>query len=145
MRNIFLLSTFLLNNSVGQYCLFPPCFPWSNCLEFRKTGMHKKYYKIQTAPVRLYVPMVSKYNTICVYFHCLITLQHFCWYYVLVILLPTAAARKFGKNQSPGFQTCIARSISVKDVIAVLEREPQMSKSSLLYRLYERTHSDTST
>ncbi|KAK2388129.1 TBP-associated factor 4B [Trifolium repens] len=57
----------------------------------------------------------------------------------------SAAARKFGKNQSPGSQTCIARSISVKDVIAVLEREPQMSKSSLLYRLYERTHFDTST
>ncbi|WJX38528.1 hypothetical protein P8452_26180 [Trifolium repens] len=57
----------------------------------------------------------------------------------------SAAARKFWKNQFPGSQTCIARSISVKDVIAVLEREPQISKSSLLYRLYERTHSDTST
>ncbi|CAM6016894.1 unnamed protein product [Sphagnum balticum] len=30
------------------------------------------------------------------------------------------------------------RSIMVKDVIAFLEREPQMSKSKLLYRLYER-------
>ncbi|PNY14179.1 transcription initiation factor, partial [Trifolium pratense] len=57
----------------------------------------------------------------------------------------SAAAKKFGKNQSPGSQTRIARSISVKDVIAVLEREPQMSKSSLLYRLHERIHSDTST
>ncbi|XP_045798374.1 transcription initiation factor TFIID subunit 4b-like isoform X1 [Trifolium pratense] len=57
----------------------------------------------------------------------------------------SAAARKLGKNQSPGSQTRIARSISVKDVIAVLEREPQMSKSSLLYRLHERIHSDTST
>ncbi|WJX35272.1 hypothetical protein P8452_23288 [Trifolium repens] len=56
-----------------------------------------------------------------------------------------AAARKFGKNQSPGSQTRIARNISVKDVIAVLEREPQMSKSSLLYRLHDRIHSDTST
>ncbi|KAK2445693.1 hypothetical protein P8452_23288 [Trifolium repens] len=57
----------------------------------------------------------------------------------------SAAARKFGKNQSPGSQTRIARNISVKDVIAVLEREPQMSKSSLLYRLHDRIHSDTST
>ncbi|CAK8568354.1 unnamed protein product [Lathyrus sativus] len=57
----------------------------------------------------------------------------------------SASGRKFGKNHSPGSQTRIARSISVKDVIAVLEREPQMSKSSLLYRLHERTHSDTST
>ena len=30
----------------------------------------------------------------------------------------------------------VARTISVKDVLAVLEREPQMSKSTLLYRLY---------
>ncbi|WJX41462.1 hypothetical protein P8452_28811 [Trifolium repens] len=57
----------------------------------------------------------------------------------------SAAARKFGKNQSPGSQTRIARNISVKDVIAVLEREPQMSKSSLLYRMHDRIHSDTST
>jgi hypothetical protein len=88
------------------------------------------------------IPMVLQYN-MCV--SPLITLHYFCWYYVLVILLPTATARKFGKNQSPGSQTRIARNISVKDVIAVLEREPQMSKSSLLYRLHERIHSDTST
>ncbi|XP_073224999.1 transcription initiation factor TFIID subunit 4b isoform X2 [Cicer arietinum] len=56
----------------------------------------------------------------------------------------SAAARKFGKNHSPGSQTRVARSISVKDVIAVLEREPQMSKSSLLYQLYERIHADAS-
>ncbi|KAJ7969291.1 transcription initiation factor TFIID subunit 4b-like [Quillaja saponaria] len=49
-------------------------------------------------------------------------------------------ARKFGRNQGVP-QTRVARSISVKDVIAVLEREPQMSKSSLIYRLYERLHS----
>ncbi|XP_027193103.1 transcription initiation factor TFIID subunit 4b-like isoform X2 [Cicer arietinum] len=55
-----------------------------------------------------------------------------------------AAARKFGKNHSSGSQTRVARSISVKDVIAVLEREPQMAKSSLLYQLYERIHADTS-
>ncbi|KAK4745635.1 hypothetical protein SAY87_011947 [Trapa incisa] len=44
--------------------------------------------------------------------------------------------RKFGKNQSVPAQTKIARTISVKDVIAVLEREPQMSRSSLMHRLY---------
>ncbi|KAL3022988.1 hypothetical protein AAZX31_04G043700 [Glycine max] len=55
------------------------------------------------------------------------------------------AGRKFGRSHATTPQTSIARSISVKDVIAVLEREPQMSKSSLLYRLYERIHSDTST
>lgn len=30
------------------------------------------------------------------------------------------------------------RSIAMKDVLALLEREPQMSKSSFLYRLYEQ-------
>lgn len=30
------------------------------------------------------------------------------------------------------------RTITMKDVIALLEREPRMSKSPLLYRLYER-------
>ncbi|KAL3013244.1 hypothetical protein AAZX31_06G042000 [Glycine max] len=55
------------------------------------------------------------------------------------------AGRKFGRSHATTPQNSIARSISVKDVIAVLEREPQMSKSSLLYRLYERIHSDTST
>ncbi|KAL5709418.1 hypothetical protein ACHQM5_020110 [Ranunculus cassubicifolius] len=50
--------------------------------------------------------------------------------------------RKFGRNMGVMTQTKIARSISVKDVIAVLEREPQMSKSTLVYRLYERMRSD---
>lgn len=108
--------------------------------------MHKKSCQIHTSLIKLYSPIVSRYNTICV---CTppcsdYIVQHFCWYYVPVILLPTAA-RKFGKNHSHGSQTRIARSISVKDVIAVLEREPQMSKSSLLYRMHERIHSDTST
>ena len=34
--------------------------------------------------------------------------------------------------------TKVARRVSVKDVIAALEREPQMSKSSLLFQLYGR-------
>ena len=38
----------------------------------------------------------------------------------------------------------VARSISMKDVISVLEREPQMSKSTLLYQLYNRIPADSS-
>ncbi|KAL2346466.1 hypothetical protein Fmac_000466 [Flemingia macrophylla] len=60
-------------------------------------------------------------------------------------LATPGAAKKFGRNHGTTPQTSVARSISVKDVIAVLEREPQMSKSSLIYKLYERIHSDTST
>ncbi|XP_077249745.1 TBP-associated factor 4 [Tasmannia lanceolata] len=52
------------------------------------------------------------------------------------------AIRKFGKNAVAMPQTKVARSVSVKDVIAVLEREPQMSKSTLLYRLYDRISSN---
>ncbi|WRX07627.1 Transcription initiation factor TFIID component TAF4, partial [Theobroma cacao] len=48
----------------------------------------------------------------------------------LVSPLASGAIRKFG-----------ARTISVKDVIAVLEREPQMSRSTLIHRLYDRIHS----
>ncbi|KAI3953232.1 hypothetical protein MKX01_042227 [Papaver californicum] len=50
------------------------------------------------------------------------------------------AMRKFGRDS---VHMKIARSISVKDVIAVLEREPQMSKSTLIYRLYDRMCGDT--
>ena len=39
--------------------------------------------------------------------------------------------------------TRVASSISVKDVISVLEREPQMLKSSLIYRLYDKIRTDT--
>ncbi|RLN39274.1 transcription initiation factor TFIID subunit 4b-like isoform X2 [Panicum miliaceum] len=38
--------------------------------------------------------------------------------------------------------TKVARRLSVKDVIAALEREPQMSKSSLLFQLYGRPLSE---
>lgn len=37
------------------------------------------------------------------------------------------------------------RTISVKDVICVLEREPQMTKSRLIHRLYERLPGDSNT
>ncbi|KAF8377624.1 hypothetical protein HHK36_031006 [Tetracentron sinense] len=49
--------------------------------------------------------------------------------------------RKFGRNQVMP-QTRVFRSISVKDVIAILEKEPQMSKSTLIHGLYERVPAD---
>ncbi|KAI4332130.1 hypothetical protein L6164_017064 [Bauhinia variegata] len=56
----------------------------------------------------------------------------------------SGATKKFGRNHVSAPQTRVASTISVKDVIAALEREPQMSKSPLLYRLYEKIHSDAS-
>ncbi|KAF5747990.1 transcription initiation factor TFIID subunit 4b-like [Tripterygium wilfordii] len=53
------------------------------------------------------------------------------------------ASRKLVRNEASLSQTRVACSISVKDVVAVLEREPQMSKSTLMYRLHEKIHSDT--
>ncbi|XWS14779.1 hypothetical protein CRYUN_Cryun35bG0037700 [Craigia yunnanensis] len=56
--------------------------------------------------------------------------------------LASGASRKFGRNQGVTPHVRVARTISFKDVIAVLEREPQMSKSTLIYRLYEKTRSE---
>ncbi|XP_072978785.1 transcription initiation factor TFIID subunit 4b isoform X1 [Typha angustifolia] len=59
-----------------------------------------------------------------------------------------SAAHGFGGMRRSGRSTMamphlkVARSISVKDVITVLEREPQMAKSPLIYRLYERLPGD---
>ncbi|XP_074309425.1 transcription initiation factor TFIID subunit 4b isoform X2 [Silene latifolia] len=49
------------------------------------------------------------------------------------------AMRQGGKYQENTLPPRIAPSISIKDVIAVLEREPQMAKSTLVYRLYDRS------
>ncbi|GJN36969.1 hypothetical protein PR202_gb25877 [Eleusine coracana subsp. coracana] len=46
-----------------------------------------------------------------------------------------------GVRRSPVMK--VARSITVKDVIAALEREPQMSKSSLLFQLYEKSSAES--
>lgn len=54
----------------------------------------------------------------------------------LIRPLASGAVRQLGRNQVP--QTGVARTISVKDVIAVMKREPQMARSRLIYRLYER-------
>ncbi|KAL5563565.1 hypothetical protein UlMin_033312 [Ulmus minor] len=56
----------------------------------------------------------------------------------------SGGTRKTGRNQNLAPQTRVARSISVKDVIAVLEKEPQMSRSTLIYRLYEKIRSEAS-
>ncbi|ESQ44748.1 hypothetical protein EUTSA_v10003149mg [Eutrema salsugineum] len=48
-----------------------------------------------------------------------------------------ASGRKLGKNQGSSLQPKVVRTISVKDVVAVLEREPQMCKSTLMYRLIQ--------
>lgn len=57
-------------------------------------------------------------------------------------ILLIGAARKLGRSHALASQTRVARSISVKDIIAVLEREPQMCKTPLIHRLYEKIHSD---
>ncbi|KAF5195257.1 Transcription initiation factor tfiid subunit 4b, partial [Thalictrum thalictroides] len=44
--------------------------------------------------------------------------------------------RKSGRKPVFMPHTKVVRTISVKDVLAVLEREPQMSRSTLVYRLY---------
>ncbi|KAE8666462.1 PXMP2/4 family protein 4-like isoform X1 [Hibiscus syriacus] len=57
----------------------------------------------------------------------------------------SGGSKKFGRNQGVMLtpHTGVARTISVKDVIAVLEREPQMSKSTLIYSLYEKACSES--
>ncbi|KAJ6399951.1 hypothetical protein OIU84_015578 [Salix udensis] len=54
----------------------------------------------------------------------------------------SGAVRKGGRNHAIVPQTKVVRTISVKDVMSVLEGEPQMSRSTLIYQLYERTRSD---
>ncbi|WOL17649.1 transcription initiation factor TFIID subunit 4b-like isoform X2 [Canna indica] len=55
----------------------------------------------------------------------------------------SGGARRFGRNNAQ-LHPKVARNISLKDVIAALSREPQMSKSPLIYRLYERLPGDSS-
>ncbi|KAG1342058.1 transcription initiation factor TFIID subunit 4b [Cocos nucifera] len=51
--------------------------------------------------------------------------------------------RKLGRSPVAMSLPKMACNISIKDVIAALEREPQMSKSTLIYRLYERLSGDS--
>ncbi|XP_019105353.1 transcription initiation factor TFIID subunit 4b isoform X2 [Beta vulgaris subsp. vulgaris] len=47
-----------------------------------------------------------------------------------------------GRSQVAATSVRVARRISIKDVIAVLEKEPQMAKSTIMYRLYDKMHDD---
>lgn len=78
------------------------------------------------------------------FFIWLILLHGGFWLFFLIrtCYLSAGAVRKVGRNQVVPPQSKVVRTISVKDVIAVLEREPQMSKSTLMYRLYEKVQSD---
>ncbi|XP_022937987.1 transcription initiation factor TFIID subunit 4b-like [Cucurbita moschata] len=51
-------------------------------------------------------------------------------------------SRSFGSTQINETQTRVARSISVKDLIAVLQREPQMCRSTTIYRSYNRVRAE---
>ncbi|KAK9051090.1 hypothetical protein SSX86_027716 [Deinandra increscens subsp. villosa] len=51
--------------------------------------------------------------------------------------------RKSMRNQELPKSGSIPRTITVKDVISVLGREIQMSRSTLIYRLYEKVRSDS--
>jgi transcription initiation factor TFIID subunit 4 len=68
--------------------------------------------------------------------------HYICLVFNLTIFPLTGAGRKCGRNQAIVPQTKVVRTISVKDVMSVLEREPQMSRSTLIYQLYERIRSD---
>ncbi|XP_020093318.1 transcription initiation factor TFIID subunit 4b isoform X2 [Ananas comosus] len=56
----------------------------------------------------------------------------------------SGGVRRMGRSSFQSPQLKVPRSISIKDMISVLEREPQMSKSPLIYRLYERMPGDSS-
>lgn len=62
---------------------------------------------------------------------------------ILTHVLSIGSSRKLARNQVVVPQTKATPSISIKDVIAVLEREPQMSKSTVMYRLYEKMRGDS--
>ncbi|PWA58782.1 Histone-fold [Artemisia annua] len=51
--------------------------------------------------------------------------------------------RKSLRNQVVPQNVSVPRTISIKDVISVLGRETQMSRSTLIYRLYEKMRSDS--
>ncbi|CAN6486741.1 unnamed protein product [Victoria cruziana] len=55
----------------------------------------------------------------------------------------TYGVRGYGRSSIGMGQAKVARTISIKDVISVLQREPQLAKSTLLYRLYEWMPNDS--
>ncbi|XP_076915181.1 transcription initiation factor TFIID subunit 4b-like isoform X1 [Bidens hawaiensis] len=56
---------------------------------------------------------------------------------------PGPVIRKPTRNQELAKSGSIPRTITVKDVISVLGREIQMSRSTLIYRLYEKVRSES--
>ena len=58
---------------------------------------------------------------------------------ICMITLVSGGMKRPGRTPFAGPQ----RTISVKDVICALEREPQMTKSRLVYRLHERLPGDS--
>ncbi|CAN0840743.1 Transcription initiation factor TFIID subunit 4b [Linum grandiflorum] len=54
----------------------------------------------------------------------------------------SSSGRNFGRNNGAAGQLREDRSLSIKDVIAVMEREPQLSKSRLIYKLYDKIRLD---
>lgn len=58
------------------------------------------------------------------------------------MLVSTGAVRRPGRSQMAAPQTGASRLISIKDMISVLERETRMSKSTLIYNLYNRVPSN---
>lgn len=61
---------------------------------------------------------------------------------LFLCLLVIGTKSRVGENQSARPQSKVVRSVSIKDLLATLEREPQMAKSALTQRLRERIHSD---
>lgn len=61
---------------------------------------------------------------------------------ILSLVFSAGLSRKFARNQGMVPHSKVNSSISIKDVIAALEREPQMSKTTLIYRLYEKARAN---
>lgn len=57
----------------------------------------------------------------------------------------SGAVRQSGRSQVTAPPPRAAHNISIKDVIVVLEREPQMAKSTVIYRLYEKMRAEAAT
>ncbi|XP_021770139.1 transcription initiation factor TFIID subunit 4b-like isoform X2 [Chenopodium quinoa] len=57
-------------------------------------------------------------------------------------LSASGVGKQGGKSQVAVPPPRVTPRISVKDVIAVLEKEPQMAKSTIIYRLYDKMHCD---
>ncbi|XP_021768793.1 transcription initiation factor TFIID subunit 4b-like [Chenopodium quinoa] len=57
-------------------------------------------------------------------------------------LSASGVGKQGGRSQVAVPPPRVTPRISVKDVISVLEKEPQMAKSTIIYRLYDKMHGD---